>query len=272
MIARDIQGPAESQREGRLKLKKPAALLFGDSHTYAVQRAIEKRQGKGLPVSVTAYRLAKMKAGKQQGDTSLEDFVEIIRRLTPDDLVLSQIGGNQHAVFSTIQHPQRFDFFDPEGRIPVEADVPIIPFRTLANVFEKGIRNGDGKSLAAIRNATKARVVHIVPPPPKKDNAFIQRFHETHFANEGIASLGVTSPGLRLKFWNLQTSLLEKVCAELGVEMMLPPAGAIDTKGFLATDYYANDATHANFAYGELVLREIESRYLSNQSNPAGRP
>lgn len=271
MIVRDNQGPPGSVGERRMELKKPVALLFGDSHTYAIQRAIEKRQGKGLPVSVTAYRLAKMKAGKKQGDTSLEEFVEIIRKLTPDDLVLSLIGGNQHAVFSTIQHPQRFDFFDPEGRVGVERDVPVIPYRTLANVFEKGIRNGDGKSLAALRNATRARVVHVVPPPPKKDNAFIHRFHETHFANEGIASLGVSSPGLRLKFWNLQTSLLEKVCAELGVEVLLPPPGAIDAKGFLATDYYANDATHANFAYGELVLREIENRYLSARSNCAAQ-
>ena len=42
---------------------------------------------------------------------------------------------------------------------------------------------------------------------------------------------------------------------------MMPPAAALDPEGFLARDYYANDATHANPPYGELVLREVEARY-----------
>lgn len=246
----------------RTELSKPTVLLFGDSHAYAIQRAIEKRQGKGRPVPLTAHRLAKMKNGKQQGDTSFEDFLDMIRALGPHDIVLSTIGGNQHAVFSTIQHPQRFDFFDPNGVIAVEETAEIIPYRTLAGVFEKGIRGRDGKSLAALRKATTARLIHIVSPPPKKDNAFIEQFHESHFASEGITASGVSSPGLRLKFWELQTRLLQQLCDELGIEVMLPPAEALDSKGFLATDYYANDATHANHAYGELVLREIETQCL----------
>jgi hypothetical protein len=252
-------------------LTKQTALLFGDSHSYAIQRAIEKRQGKRRPVPVTAYRLAKIKNGKQQGDTSFEDFLDMIRSLRDEDMVFSMIGGNQHAVFSTIQHPKRFDFF-VSGREPrPEKGTEIIPYRTLEGVFEKGIRNSDGKSLEALRKATSARVIHIIPPPPKKDNAFIQQYHETHFAKEDIGSLGVSSPGLRLKFWALQTRQLQKVCAELGIEVMLPPATALDDKGFLATDYYANDATHANYGYGELVLREIENLYLSQPAQAQAR-
>jgi hypothetical protein len=248
-------------------LSQPTILLFGDSHAYAVQRAIEKREGKGRSTIVNAYRLAKIKNGKRQGDTSLEEFLDVVRPLAPDDLVLSMIGGNQHAVFSTIQHPQRFDFVDPEDNGGLDEAAAIIPYRVLASFFERGIRNRDGKSLAALRGATAARVIHIIPPPPKADNAFIQQYHESLFATEGITAHGVSSPALRLKFWNLQTRLLEELCGELGINVMLPPRAALDRDGYLANEYYANDATHANYFYGELLLREVEARFVTS---PAG--
>jgi hypothetical protein len=242
-------------------LSEPTILLFGDSHAYAVQRAIEKREGKGRTASLKAHRLAKIKNGKQQGDTTFEEFLEIVRPLRSDDIVLSMIGGNQHAVFSTIQHPRKFDFREPESDAATDDGAEIIPYRVLASFFEHGIRNRDGKSLEALRQATVARVVHIVPPPPKADNAFIQQYHESVFANEGITAHGVSSPRLRLKFWALQKRLLEALCAELKIEVMLPPAAAVNQHGFLASEYYANDATHANHFYGELLLREVESRF-----------
>ena len=245
-------------------MKKPKILLFGDSHSYAVQRAIEKREGKGKSAPLKAHRLSKIKNGKKQGDTSLEEFVEIIRSLGEDDVVLSMIGGNQHAVFSTIQHPQRFDFLEPDGKQVAEEGAELIPYRALTSFFEKGIRNRDGKSLEALRQATSARMIHIIPPPPKSDSEFIRQYHESVFANEGITSHGVSSPALRLKFWNLQTRLLKTLCDELGIEVMMPPTVSVDHKGFLARDYYANDATHANYFYGELLLREVEQRFLKS--------
>jgi hypothetical protein len=243
-------------------MKKPIIMLFGDSHSYAVQRAIERREGKGRPVPLKAHRLSKMKNGKKQGDTSLEEFLEIVRPLGPQDVVLSMIGGNQHAVFSTIQHADPFDFMDPDGRDATDPKASLIPYRVLADSFEKGIRNGDGRSIEALRKATSARVVHVIPPPPKEDNEFIAQFHETFFASEGISSRGVSSPALRLKFWKLQTRVLEQLCRDIGVEVAMPPSKALDRQGFLARDFYANDATHANHHYGELLLRDVESRFL----------
>jgi hypothetical protein len=241
----------------------PRVVLFGDSHSYAIQRAIEKRHAKGRPVPLAAHRLLKIKGKKQVGDTSFEDFLEIVRSLQPHDVALSMIGGNQYAVFSMIQHPQRFDFIEPDGHSKVDASAELIPYRLLADAFQQGIRGGDGRSLAALRKATAARVVHIIPPPPKADNDFIHQYHESVFAKEGIADLGVSSASLRMKFWQLQTRVLVELCDELGIEVMMPPAASRDPDGFLAKTCYANDATHANDDYGELVLRDVESRYSS---------
>jgi hypothetical protein len=240
--------------------KPPTILLFGDSHSHAVQRAIEKRIGKGLPVPLSAHRLLKEKNGNRIGDTSFEDFLEAAGRLGPTDVVLSMIGGNQHAVFSTIQHPQPFDFIAPDESKFSETG-ELIPYRALEAVFAKGLRGGDGRSLEALRKSTPARVVHIIPPPPKADNDFIEKHHESWFAQD-LPGRGVSPPALRLKFWKLQTRGLEGLCAELGIEVMLPPAGTVDDRGFLRPEYYAQDATHANWHYGERLLREVEERFV----------
>lgn len=195
------------------------------------------------------------------GDTTLEDFLAIGATLKPDDVIVSVIGGNQHAVVSTIQHPDRFDFILPgdEDR-PLDPDAQLIPYRALYDYFESGIRQRDGKTLAALREGTSARIVHLASPPPKASNAFIKDYHDTQFATQGIAELGVSRAELRLKFWRLQNIALKVVCDELDIELLPPPPTSCDKKGFLARPYYARDATHSNAEYGELVLLQLEDR------------
>jgi hypothetical protein len=244
------------------RVKKSKILLFGDSHVYAVERAIYHRNFKRWPIPLTAYRRLKEKGGKQLGDLRFEGFLDLIKTLEPHDIVLSMIGGNQHSIFSMVQHPQPFDFFDAESPAVVEPGAQIIPYRIIEELFAEGIRRGDVECIATIRRSTAARVVHIIPPPPKADNAYIQQYHEAVFATD-IASRGVSPASLRLKFWKLQTRILERSCREAEVEILLPPAATLDEGGFLAPKFYAKDATHANPAYGEAVLTEIEERFVA---------
>jgi hypothetical protein len=244
------------------------ALLFGDSHAHAVLRAIDKRQGKGQPVPISAYRLLKEKNGIQIGTTSMEAFLKLIANLGPQDLVVSMIGGNQHAVYSTVQHPQRFDFFSLDVEAFDDGGAEFIPYRAIEDIFERGLRAGDGRSLKAIRSATVARVIHILPPPPKGDNEHIAQNHESLFAKD-LPQNGVSSPELRLKFWKLQTRVLMRICQELGIELVSPPTRGVDEAGFLRPEFYANDATHANWLYGERILREIERLYLDPSADRA---
>lgn len=268
-IIRRARAPGRSKQNSCPGERK--IILFGDSHSYAVQRAIEKRLGKGREAPLTAHRLSKIKDGRLQGDTTFEEFLQTIRSLRSDDIVLSMIGGNQHAVFSTIQHPQPFDFYDPDGFDPMDPAREIIPYRMVSGLFRKWIRDRDAKSLQALRQATKARVIHIVPPPPKADNGFLKEYHEAAFADASIASSGVSSPSLRLKSWKLQMRVLKKICAKLDIEVMMPPARALDRDGFLAADFCAKDVTHANYVYGELVLRQIEQRFPAKQNDASGQ-
>lgn len=241
----------------------PKIILFGDSHSYAVQRAIERRVKKNIPVNIQVYRLLKQKGNIHIGDTTLDKFIDIAKSLRESDVIYSMIGGNQHAVISTIQHPMPFDFVGPSTSLEVTGEgMEIIPYHVIRNFFDEGVRRGDGLSIAALRSAVRAPVIHIIPPPPKRDNEHIRSHHESRFADDGIAELGVSPPMLRMKCWQLQTDLLQEFCSQIDVQTMLPPAEARDKDGFLLPEFYANDATHANPLYGELLMQAIERRWM----------
>lgn len=275
-------------------------VIIGDSHVHAIKDALETRSPAHGTGKIVAQRLLKSKplaavdgasrqgrlqrlvdsarkiaTGKEPpattaifGDVSLDDALKLARRLRPEDVLVSVIGGNQHAVFSTIQHPQPFDFELPDGAgVVPEVDTEIIPFRTLYPYFLTALRDGDGETIAAFRKSTSARMIQLLAPPPKRMNEWIEQHHDTLFAAEGLARQGVSKPELRLKFWQLQNRAIEEICIELGLEVLTPPEGSLDPDGFLARPFYAGDATHANRRYGELVLEQLESMLLRVPAN-----
>lgn len=280
------------------RVRRDARRIFvlGDSHIHAVKEALNARGLQGTVVPIEARRLFKTKQviepttnspGRQGwlphwarrrlrrrtavlGDISFEEGIKAARALGPDDVLVSVIGGNQHAVFSTIQHSQPFDFMLParnERILPAVANIELIPFRILLEYFSSWLRQGDGGTIRSLRRSTKARMVHLVAPPPKRDNGWIEQHHDTLFASEGIGRLGVSAPELRMKFWRLQNFALREICSELGIEVFDAPQEACDSDGFLVRDCYAGDATHANVRYGELVLQQLEERFTNPKSS-----
>lgn len=238
--------------------KSPRVVVFGDSHTAALVRAQEFPDRGDFYEHIEIVRVRKKKGKKRVGDVELEWFCKMIGKLNEKDFVFSTIGGNQYAVVSTVRSSIDFDFIDGPTDDDVASDIAqLIPMRVMTGYIQSGILGNDGPVLRAIRKATKAKVFHLSPPPPKEDNSFISQYFETRFADEGIDQLGPTRPELRLKCWNVQSHCLKELCEELNVIWIAPPAGAVTEAGFLEPRCYAKDATHANRRYGELVLRQI---------------
>ncbi len=237
----------------------PQVLLIGDSHIDAIKRAIyhETRSG-SVALPVHGFRMAKMKNETLVGDLAFEAFLERIGSLTANDLVVSAIGGNQHSVFGLVQHPISFDFEAPErpDLAPLQGHEQI-PYRLLWDQFESGLRGRDGAHVERLRGHTPARLVHLSPPAPKEDAGHILKRHEVDFAKAGILQRGVTAASVRLKLWHLQISVLQKLCTEWQVHLMPVPAASLTAEGYLKPEYYAEDATHANPAYGALVLEDL---------------
>jgi hypothetical protein len=236
----------------------PQIAIFGDSHTAAMFSAKEYPDRAHHYGHIRIYRLLKEKNGRTIGDVTLEEFCTEIAKLRRQDFVFSAAGGNQYAVVSTVQSPVDFDFLtSPADEDVASVNGEIVPFRAFAGHIERGVRGTLGPVLTQMRAATSAKLLHLAPPPPKQDNAFIATHFESRFARAGLRDLGPTRPSLRLKAWKLQLGFLSDLCAELGVELMMPPARTVTDEGYLAPRCYAKDVTHANRRYGEYVLKDI---------------
>ncbi len=243
----------------------PQILILGDSHIDAIKRAIHfEAQSGPVTLPVQGFRMAKLKNEALIGDLAFDAFLDRIGSLAANDLVVSAIGGNQHSVFGLVQHPIGFDFEAPE-----RPDLPLlqaheqIPYRVLWDQFESGLRGRDGAHIERLRAHTLARIVHLAPPAPKEDADHILRRHELDFTKAGILERGVTAASVRLKLWRLQISVLQQLCTEWQVQLMPVPAASLTADGYLKPEYYAEDATHANPAYGALVL-ECLRRYATS--------
>ncbi len=248
----------------RLSGRGPLAriMIFGDSHTVAIAQAIAFRADNPDPVlpPLELFRLRKKKGEVWLGDTEVDEFCKKISRLRPTDAVFSAIGGNQYAVPSTVRAPPYFHLVSKNAsEVEMDSSESIIPVRVLESYISSGVTNSDGPMLQKIRSATRARVFHLTPPPPKEDNEFIKRFHEARFAAEGLGKLEPHSPEFRLACWEMQRSSLACFCSKIGVELLPPPAATVGAHGFLDKHYYGKDVTHANRRYGEQVLRQIAS-------------
>ncbi|MCK0208524.1 hypothetical protein MWN33_10825 [Starkeya koreensis] len=243
-------------------------LIVGDSHVDAIKSALAAN---GAPAGIEAFRLAKMKNGKPFGELPFDDALRRIRTLPRDALVVCAIGGNQHQSIGLVQHRRRFDFALPGESLPDDDSAEIVPFQAMRALFERGLRGGDFAKLRAIRETAPGEVVQLAPPPPKADEDFVRRHIDTVFRDMGFDETGLSEAGLRLRLWRLQLLVTGELCGEIGVELVPNPLAALTPNGFLAPDFYAADATHANAAYGREVLGQIEARRRRTAPAEAGR-
>ena len=240
--------------------KKRKIIIIGESHSQAPLVAMRAKIELPKGVDLVIHRLTKIKNGKLIGSIAFKDTLVLCSTLDKDDLVISTIGGNQHAALSLIQHPQPFDTVGNNGELPEpsESGAPeIVPRNALKAIFETSFRTNDGKRILAIANAGPQRTVHLMAPPPKDDVAHILRKVEADFAAKGIMEKGVSPAPMRLRIWNIQNEVRGAVLAEGGVDLLPPPDGTMDEAGFLKPEYYASDATHANEKYGMKIIQQV---------------
>ena len=239
-----------------LEPREPRITVFGDSHSVALQRAQQYTKRSHEYDHIDVRRLRKDKEGKAVGDTSLAEFCRQIGEFDDRDFVFSAVGGNQYAIVSTVQPEVDYDFLEASSD-ELTSGAQLVPFRAVATFIESGIRETVGPVLHEIRSSTVAKVFHLVPPPPKQDNAFVASQAEGYFARAGLKELGPTRPDLRLKCWNVQLECLAKLCEEMDIGLVMPPSKTVTSEGYLEPNCYAKDVTHANRRYGEAVLKQV---------------
>jgi hypothetical protein len=153
--------------------------------------------------------------------------------------------------------PPRVDFVLPSRpHFPIDPDAQILPYRGLyAELVNVIARHTMSVYQGLIQNISHAKFVHIFPPPPNPSTELMINYAKA-FISPTITMDMVSSPLLRLKFYLLYLDVMSQALSQAGIRWILPPDAGIDNC-FLKLDYWY-DHIHANVAYGELVLQQIE--------------
>lgn len=233
-------------------------LVVGDSHTQALAKAYAARAEQPPKSDDVLFDINWLtKPDKNRGNLPLPAALERAASLVPDDMLVISIAGALHNGVSLLRHEKPYDLFTrgDENMILAEGCV-VVPENALWDMLR--VMTQPNKKIAGLRAKARCPVYHLATPPPKEDSAFIMA-RIVRYRDRLVAEAGVNHAATRLKLWKLEMRVLAQLCAEWSMHLVLPPVEAQTPEGFLKPEYYADDATHANAAYGELVLRQLEA-------------
>lgn len=187
-------------------------------------------------------------------------FLEMVAQIPkePGAVVLSMLFGYEHSMLSIVEHSSPYDFVLP-GR-PAITPLPgrqILPWPVIQAQLRQMMRPM-AAVMAYLRSLLpSARLLHCAPPPPIGSEEQILTAREFEREREELARIGITPASIRLKYYLAQLDELDSIAIRCGVTLLKPPAAALTGEGLLRPEFW-NGATHANAAYGDLVLGQIE--------------
>lgn len=244
-------------------------VVIGNSHAQAIKTAAQECGGKirGIPVEVYALH---RKERTSWTDISVEEAREIVLSLSSDDALFSAVGGNRFHIFGLMDHSQSFDVWSENIQCLRSATArELIPQKTMEDALEDAMKQ-EIKMLKRFSRLSSCSVFHIEAPPPKEDNSYIERNLDKSMLKRRTLSEGVGPPSLRLGLWYVQRKVLQRLCNQLEIRYLTTPRNSLAGDGYLRREYYGADATHANPAYGALVLDRIAEVVLD--ANYPGGP
>ncbi len=203
------------------------------------------------------------------GPSGVSDFKK--KPISPSDydaLVFS-IHGSHYNIFGLVRHLQPFDFYlAEESELPIDDQAELLPMGIVESVFKRHLAGALGSVYSILDYAVKGstfKAYFLESPPPISSEEHIRK-HPSSF-RAAINNNGVSSAAFRYKLWRLQAKFVQEHCAALNVKYIPAPRESQDAQGFLREEYWNIDPTHANDAYGALVLNQIRSlHYPSNNS------
>ncbi|NHZ81217.1 hypothetical protein F2P44_18330 [Massilia sp. CCM 8695] len=224
-----------------------AILVIGHSHINALRAVPEAQQ------ACDFMSFTEAGGAYQQRDPA--EFKALAAG--PADTLVFMMGGNTHITLGMLNPPEPFDFYLPEHTgLPMNPAARLLPVDLVRLLLTRHLKP-DLAYLGQLSAVFKGRrQLHIESPPPLPSEYIEQ--HPSGFA-ERVRERGVAPVAFRHKFWLLHSAILRDHCTALGITFVARPAGTQDADGCLATPYLRADPTHANEAYGALLLAQILS-------------
>jgi hypothetical protein len=190
------------------------------------------------------------------------NYWKALARYAPGRVIVVLWRGNDHNACFLIEQPPVFDFVSrgsPSMRL--EEDAVIIPEALVRAKFHPFVAPLHDV-LSDLTSQPNCRVVVAGTPPPKGDDEELRRLLQWELYYSQVAEyLGIalekvklTPPTIRLKLWQVLQELYQEQAQQDGVEFLPVPDIVRDDAGFLKKEFWAPDATHANAAYGQVML------------------
>lgn len=84
-----------------------------------------------------------------------------------------------------------------------------------------------------------------------------------------VTEAGFERAETRLKLWKFEASITERWARSRNMSFVPALAAAFNDDHFLGRKYYYDDATHANAAYGALVVEQLKMILWNNMKQAA---
>lgn len=240
------------------------AVVIGQSHTACMANAISTHPDKAWDISVTRLR-----SGDKLNDPealSIDDAMGLVSALEFSVPIFISIVGTYHNILGLIRFGEDFDFL-MDGQSTISDESCLVPNKVLTSAFDENLKTE--KDIQKLKAVSRGPVYLLACPPPKQDSEFmLQKLtarRNKPYRGRDVATHGINRPELRRKLWLLECQRLELWAQGLEIGYLPPPIEAFDQDGFLAKQFYADDATHANAEYGALVLSLIASTIESRE-------
>lgn len=252
-----------------------ATILIGDSHYAAVASAAQETlaftpETRGCDLiffDAWKHSLRYNFTADEGGRTVLNpDMAQSIRMIAHNyDRVqlVTLLGGGHHLALTLLDNGHPMDVILPDQpELPLRDDAMLVSVDFAKAIFLQLIET-PFEILTCMKEAfPDLPFAQIECPPANGDNDFVRTHLGNYFeANHSPEQLdALSTPAQRYKFWRVQSQMYAQKCVQLGIDYIPVPEQALSADGFLRPEHFGEDSTHANPAYGRVILDALEAR------------
>jgi hypothetical protein len=170
-------------------------------------------------------------------------------------VVISILGGSRFEALAMYRHPRAYDFVSPlEPDAPFDQNAELIPYDAIRAAVSDMIAH-NLSLIDALKGLSGGPVLQVASPPVWGDERKVSDWDPGFI--QPTDQFG--SRYLRRKVYRVHSDIVRRFCADRGIEVIDPPAQAVDGEGFLKREF-CSDLVHGNLAYGQLLAEKILRR------------
>jgi hypothetical protein len=220
------------------------SLYIGDSHAHAILRAL--KISPQMELNAIDVRFVDPDKPKSK------HIPTNLYRKFPAKSVFFSLGGMEHNLIGLIESKEKFDFMEGQDD-EVDSTRQIVPHEVIRSAMLWRLESSFVRSEQILQQFSGS-LTYVAPPPPFRE---VDQSLKLPTAFEPELENGLVPGRIRLKLYRMRNLLAEQHWRSKGVGLLPVPAEAMDSEGFLLRSFWDRDPTHANAAYGALVVDQM---------------